>query len=652
MAYQPAQWLRNLAQISPAPYWPWRHSLRLTLLTTVPMSIGFLTGHVVPAMLVCLGGLLTGISEKNDPYLARFRRMLITTPMGMSGYLMGSLIGGHGIATIAGVVVVALLSGLISGYGAAVSAGALQMLVMTIVAAHVHSTASVWLMPSLFASGAAFAATLLAVEALVSPKRPEREIVSGLLDALANLARTLIQARPGDTSVETAIRDVHNAQSKAYAALMHNQLQADGRSVARDWSANILSITDRIAALLSASSDNTTLLKYVADRLEFLAKAIMYKAAPNPMQIDSQNNNPLMYNVSQLSDIIWSPKQSAQSLSLLHLFSLDRSKPGFSFSRLKARLLLGPEVVGAAIRLAICMLIAMVAEFTAPGYRSYWIPLSVAVILKPDFGSVFVRAVQRSAGTFIGVLIATAIFMILPKDFYLVFVIAILSAVMPWAALKGYALQCTFLTPLILILMDLIVAGPTVNYGVQRLTDTVLGAGIVLVFGYLIWPKSIDKSIKSNFSKALVMIADYLRSTALNSTDTADAAPQFFDQSAIKRHAAYSALSNLRVQLQRSTSEPPPASTEALAWLPAIATADRICECVTNYALVSDSGDRTSDSEIASELADMLEGIANPKDGEVSQWDELDKLHQRIHDGGVDKSLVDLYENLLKIKGI
>ncbi|OYR15243.1 FUSC family protein [Brucella thiophenivorans] len=652
MAYQPAQWLRNLAQISPAPYWPWRQSLRLTLVTTVPMIVGLLTGHILPAMIVCLGGLLTGTSEKNDPYLARFRRILIATPMGMSGYLLGSLIGGHGVATIAGVVVVALLSGLVSGYGAAVSAGALQMLVMTIVAAHVHSTASIWLMPSLFACGAAFAATLLAIEALVSPKRPEREIVANLLNALAHLARTYVQTKPGDAKIEMAIRSVNDAQSKAYAALMHNQLHADGRSVARDWSANILSITDRIAALLNTSTDDTNVLKLAADRLAFLAKTIMYKATPNAMKIDSQSTNPLLYNLSQLSSVIGSPNQSARLFPILHLFSLDRSKPDFSLSRLRARLLLGPEVVNAAIRLAICMLIAMVAEFTAPGYRSYWIPLSVAVILKPDFGSVFVRAVQRSAGTLVGVLVATAILMVMPKDFYLVFVIAILSATIPWAALKGYALQCSLLTPLILILIDLIVAGPTVNYGVQRLTDTVIGAGIVLIFGYLIWPKSIDKSIKSNFSQALITIADYLRSTVTRSATTDETPPKIFDQSAAKRRSAYSELSNLRVQLQRSTSEPPPASTEALAWLPAIATAERICECVTSYALVSESSSKNSDSEIVKKLADILERVANPKDGGAIQWDQIDQLHEHISGGNVEKPIIELYENILKLKDI
>ncbi len=32
-----------------------------------------------------------------------------------------------------------------------------------------------------------------------------------------------------------------------------------------------------------------------------------------------------------------------------------------------------------------------------PLQRSYWVPLTVAIVLKPDYGSVFVRAVQRGS---------------------------------------------------------------------------------------------------------------------------------------------------------------------------------------------------------------------------------------------------------------
>ena len=32
---------------------------------------------------------------------------------------------------------------------------------------------------------------------------------------------------------------------------------------------------------------------------------------------------------------------------------------------------------------------------------------------------------------------------------------------------------------------------PSIDYGPQRLIDTLLGAAIVLVFGYFIWPKPV-----------------------------------------------------------------------------------------------------------------------------------------------------------------
>ena len=37
-----------------------------------------------------------------------------------------------------------------------------------------------------------------------------------------------------------------------------------------------------------------------------------------------------------------------------------------------------------------------------PLQRSYWVPLTVAIVFKPDYGSVFARALQRGIGTVVG----------------------------------------------------------------------------------------------------------------------------------------------------------------------------------------------------------------------------------------------------------
>jgi len=37
-----------------------------------------------------------------------------------------------------------------------------------------------------------------------------------------------------------------------------------------------------------------------------------------------------------------------------------------------------------------------------PPQRSYWVPLTVAIVPKPGYGSVFARALQRGSGTVVG----------------------------------------------------------------------------------------------------------------------------------------------------------------------------------------------------------------------------------------------------------
>jgi uncharacterized membrane protein YccC len=54
------------------------------------------------------------------------------------------------------------------------------------------------------------------------------------------------------------------------------------------------------------------------------------------------------------------------------------------------------------LRLMACMGVAGLVSEVLPLQRSYWVPLTVAIVLKPDYGSVFARALQRGIGTVVG----------------------------------------------------------------------------------------------------------------------------------------------------------------------------------------------------------------------------------------------------------
>ena len=85
------------------------------------------------------------------------------------------------------------------------------------------------------------------------------------------------------------------------------------------------------------------------------------------------------------------------------------------------------------VRLTLCMTIAEVARQVVPLDRPYWVVLTVAIVLKPDLGSVFTRAVHRGVGTLLGVLIGSLLLTVVPRDAWVLVPMALAAGALPWA---------------------------------------------------------------------------------------------------------------------------------------------------------------------------------------------------------------------------
>ncbi|WP_160356540.1 FUSC family protein [Bordetella sp. 02P26C-1] len=137
-----------------------------------------------------------------------------------------------------------------------------------------------------------------------------------------------------------------------------------------------------------------------------------------------------------------------------------------------------------SIALALCLATAYAFKLILDASHWFWVPLTVGLIMKPDLGNIFDRAILRCLGTALGVAIASVILIHFPKDLWLAALIAVFAGVLPWCMAKSYALQAVTLTPLVLLLVDTIIPGDhNVNYSLQRMGDTVIGAAIVIVWG-------------------------------------------------------------------------------------------------------------------------------------------------------------------------
>src|SRR6185312_2838572 len=90
-----------------------------------------------------------------------------------------------------------------------------------------------------------------------------------------------------------------------------------------------------------------------------------------------------------------------------------------------------------AIRLGAALVIASVLEhlLPLPLQRGYWIPLTVLLILRPDFSSTFTRGVARFLGTLLGVVLTSLLIALIAPSQSLLVILAIVTAYMAFSLL-------------------------------------------------------------------------------------------------------------------------------------------------------------------------------------------------------------------------
>ena len=583
-------WYHKLALLAPAPYRPWRHSLRIAVGTGVPLLVGVLGGDVRATIFIALGAFLTAITVRLDPYRERLLQIAISTLIGILGCFIGPAVADQGLMTVFMLTVVALCSGLISGYGAAFSTGALNMLVLAIVTSSMAHAVSPWWLALQFLLGVLFIVLMLAVAALLDRDRPERYMLAGLFGALADLARAAgAVSREASDEKRAALEDrrrvVMDASKAAYDALIEKR--SHGRAPTRHSrrAAAILSLVNQLTMSIIAARDGGASLLDSANRLDGIANAYRQRAArPCAAAVAGEQQSELLRNVDRLANEVWAPSERGQENIKVASAPVRLAFVRNPLSALARKLIIGREVVTAALRLSLCMGIAIGISQLLVDDHAYWLPMTVAIVLKPDFGSVFVRGIHRSIGTVIGVGVAAVIAALVHSNLWIVAIIAVLCAFIPWAGLRSYAATVAFLTPVILLMISLVVPGSAENYALQRLIDTLLGAAIALVFGYLIWPRSQGVQINAAFSSVLESVGRFLDAATTSVPSDGAALAAFRQALADSEFAAYRGLSDLRTQLQRLLAEPPPVGREAASWYPAIAGAERLCDRITAYA--------------------------------------------------------------------
>lgn len=124
------------------------------------------------------------------------------------------------------------------------------------------------------------------------------------------------------------------------------------------------------------------------------------------------------------------------------------------------------------LRITLCLSVAEVIRGIWPHDHSYWISLTIAIVVHRDLQQALTRTFQRALGTVLGVLLISILLLGLPSLGMIIVLVALLAAV----------------TPLIILLLDF-GREPSVAMIANRLTATFIGCFIALILGYMAWVK-------------------------------------------------------------------------------------------------------------------------------------------------------------------
>jgi uncharacterized membrane protein YccC len=260
-----------------------------------------------------------------------------------------------------------------------------------------------------------------------------------------------------------------------------------------------------------------------------------------------------------------------------------------------------------ALRLGLAASLASLLASTVHVVRGYWIPMTVVLVLKPNFGGTLERSVQRITGTILGALIAAVLLLVLRDPWLLLVALAPLAFASFALRNRNYGLFALAITATIMLMLDL--AHPvTVWDSFLRILHTVIGSLLALVSGYLLFPVWESRRLPLHIAEALRGEAAFLRALrdALHGQGERPV-------SEFRRDAAV-AVSNAVTAGQRLLSEPPHRRGDVEAAAAAINDCRRILHALaaisdypTREFIRLESGDLNS---VIDTLAEALDDVA------------------------------------------
>jgi uncharacterized membrane protein YccC len=558
-------------------------ALRNSLAVALPMGIGIALGNPLGAVAVTTGALNVSYSDGTDPYAHRARRMLAWAILGAFAVFTGTTTSKFHWAAILLPTLWAFIAGMCLSISARAGDLGLNTLVALIVfAARGPTTFIGSVEAALLVLGGGLLQTLFAI--LLWPVHrynPERRAIGSvyaeLAKSIAAPPEDLLNAQltPPSAQVQDTLaalgRD-HSIEGERFLLLFdqadrlrisgfllaRHRLQLSGEGSMGEAVDNLFQVASAllraVGESLTAGNDSGSIERAANQLHDALAKVLAVKTESDTALAETAAAADVF--AGQLRTV--ARLANSSTLDGMERFVLRESAQPIHLqiqgwlATLRANLNFGSATFRHALRLAVCVAVAETIGRAVSWQRSYWIPMTVAVILKPDFTTTFSRGLLRLSGTLAGLLFATAIYHALPTTaLSQLLLVGCFTLLMRMYGPANYGIFSFAVSGLIVFLIAETGVPPS-EVVVLRGLNTLAG-GLLALLAYLLWPTWERKRISEVFAEMLDAtrlyfhaLMEHFDTSVEENTDTVESTRQDWRR----------ARSNVEASVDHVSSEP------------------------------------------------------------------------------------------------
>jgi uncharacterized membrane protein YccC len=502
----------DAARFDPGGFRP-GFAVRCTAGVALPLAVALLAGHPLAGVPAAIGALSVGFASRQGVYRTRAAAMLLTAVAMAASAFVASTTAALPALNVAAAGIWGLAVGLLASLGStATGVGLNACVALAVFSQFRYGPGEAGISALLVFAGGALQTLLLVSIWPLQRFTAERTVLAKAYRTLAAYADQIRadELRPPDqrpfTTLTATLADpqpfARRGEIAAFEILLDEaeRIRAALGALAVDRFVLARSSDPRAAAVVELGSATSAVLGAVASALEagrppsdadgtwpaLDATMTRIEGAGPPRTVEDARA--LLGQLRSAWRAAGSPADGESLAAPGRAIPLFRASAfAEALQTLRANCSPRSEYAQHAIRLGATLLLASLASQLFPLQRGYWVPLTVVLVLKPDFSATLGRGISRIAGTLLGAVVASIVVAVFRPQAQTYLVLAVAFAGLGYAVFDtNYALYTITITAYVVFLLAF--GGLPEHAALQERIEATLVGGALALTAYALWP--------------------------------------------------------------------------------------------------------------------------------------------------------------------